>query len=110
MDSLVSLLSTLFVSNLTPIEKKTVLTRDYSIPVTEHIERMVANMCNYSTYIPEKGIQQGMQQGMQQGSTQEKFNNIKALMETMNWNPLQAMNALKVPEQDQQKYIQLLKQ
>ena len=28
----------------------------------------------------------------------------------MNWNPLSAMNALKVPEKDQQKYIQLLKQ
>ena len=31
-------------------------------------------------------------------------------METMNWNPLQAMDALKVPEEDRQKYAQLLKQ
>ena len=42
--------------------------------------------------------------------TQEKFNNIKTLMETMNWNPLQAMNALKIPEEEQQRYTQLLKQ
>ena len=47
---------------------------------------------------------------MQQGIAQEKFNNIKALMKTMNWNPLQAMDALKVPEEDRQKYTQLLKQ
>ena len=67
-------------------------------------------MCNYSTYVLEKGIQQGMQQGMQQGIAQEKFNNIKTLMETMNWNPLQAMNALKIPEEEQKKYTQLLKQ
>ena len=59
-------------------------------------------MCNYSTYVLEKGMQQGI--------AQEKFNNIKTLMETMNWNPLQAMNALKIPEEEQQKYTQLLKQ
>ena len=71
-------------------------------------------MCNYSTYILEKGmqqgIQQGMQQGMQQGIAQEKINSIKTLMETMNWNPLQAMNALRIPEEEQKKYSQLLKQ
>ena len=53
---------------------------------------------------------EGIQLGMQQGIAQEKFNNIKALMKTMNWNPLQAMNALMIPEEEQQKYVQLLKQ
>ena len=117
-DRLVNLLSMLFVSDLSLIEKETVLTRDFSIPVTEHLERMVANMCNYSTYILEKGmqrgmqqgIQQGIQQGMQQGMQEKEFNNIKTLMETMNWNPLQAMNALRIPEEEQKKYTQLLKQ
>ena len=51
-----------------------------------------------------------MQQGMQQGMQQNAINNIRTLMETMNWNPLQAMNALKIPEDEQQKYVQLLKQ
>ena len=101
-DRLVNLLSMLFVSDLSPSEKETVLTREFSIPVTEHMERMVANMCNYSTYVLEKGMQQGI--------AQEKFNSIKTLMETMNWNPLQAMNALKIPEEEQQRYTQLLKQ
>ena len=64
-DRLVGLLSTIFVSNLTPIEKKTVLSLDYNVPVDEHMERMVANMCNYSSYVLNKGIQQGMQQGIQ---------------------------------------------
>ncbi len=53
---------------------------------------------------------EGMQQGMQQGIAQEKLSNIKTLMETMNRNPLQAMNALRIPEEDRQKYTQLLKQ
>ena len=34
----------------------------------------------------------------------------QALEETMNWNPLQAMNALRIPEEEQKKYSQLLKQ
>ena len=87
-------------------------------------------MCNYSSYVMNKGIQkgmqqgtqqgmqqgmqqgiqQGMQQGMQQGASQKELTNIKTLMETMNWNPLQAMNALKIPEEEQQRYTQLLKQ
>ena len=54
--------------------------------------------------------QQGMQQGLQQGMQQKELINIKTLMETMNWNPLQAMNALRIPEEDQKKYEQLLKQ
>ena len=53
---------------------------------------------------------EGMQQGMQQGIAQEKLSNIKTLIETMNWNSLQAMNALRIPEEDRQKYTQLLKQ
>ena len=41
-----------------------------------------------------------MQLGMQQGMQQKEINNIKTLMETMNWNPLQAMNALMIPEEE----------
>ena len=79
-------------------------------------------MCNYSSYVRnhaykdgmqqgiQDGIQQGIQQGMQQGASQKELTNIKTLMETMNWNPLQAMDALTVPEEDRQKYAQLLKQ
>ena len=58
----------------------------------------------------QQGIQQGMQQGIQQGAEQKEMINIKTLMETMDWNPLQAMNALKIPEDEQKKYEQLLKQ
>ena len=62
-DRLLGLLSTIFVSNLTSVEKKSFYPR-YNIPVGEHMERMVANMCNYSSYVFNKGIQQGIIQGM----------------------------------------------
>ena len=97
-DRLVSLLSTIFVSTLSPAEKKLVLTRDYSIPVTDHLERLVANMCNYSSYVRNQGVQE------------VELKNIKTLMETMNLSTLQAMNALRIPEEKQKKYEKLLKQ
>ena len=103
-DRLVGLLSTIFVSNLTPIEKKTVLSLDYNIPVDEHMERMVANMCNYSSYVLYKGIQQGMQQGIQQTAV----SNIRSLMVNLNLTPKQAMDALSIPAADQPKYVEML--
>ena len=66
----------------------------------------VEYMCKAFEEVRNEGYARGMQQGMQQ----EKFSNIKNLMETMSWNPLQAMNALKIPEDEQRKYAQLLKQ
>ena len=107
-DRLVGLLSTIFVSNLTPIEKKTVLSQDYNVPVDEHMERMVANMCNYSSYVLNKGIQQGMQQGIQQGIQQTAVSNIRSLMANLNLTPKQAMDALSIPAADQPKYVEML--
>ena len=66
----------------------------------------VEYMCKAFEEVRNEGYARGMQQGMQQNA----INNIRTLMETMNWNPLQAMNALKIPEDEQQKYVQLLKQ
>jgi hypothetical protein len=76
------------------------------------MERVVANMCNYSSYVRNHayrdGIQQGMQQGMQQGASQKELSNIRSLMETTNWTPKQAMDALKIPPADQAKYAAML--
>ena len=68
------------------------------------MERMVANMCNYSSYVFNKGIQQGIIQGTQQTAV----SNIRSLMETMSLSPKQAMDALKIPTADQPKYAEML--
>ena len=91
---------------LYPTEKKKVLVDDYSIAVTESLERSVNSMCDYSTYVENKGFQKGMQQGMQQ----EKYGNIRTLMKNMNWSPVQAMSALGIPEEERAKYLEMLKQ
>ena len=56
----------------------------------------------------QQGMQQGIQQGMQQGMQQNAISNIKSLMMNMNWTPLQAMDALSIPAEDQPKYAEML--
>ena len=109
-DRLVNLLSMIFLSNLTPAEKKAELENSYGIPVTEEMERMVDNMCNYSSYVLNKGFNQGMQQGMQQGKATERLNNIKELMKNLNLSPIQAMDALGIPADDRKNYFSGLQQ
>ena len=62
----------------------------------------------------QQGIQQGMQQGMQQGIQQgEKKANRKALlalMKNMNWSPIQAMDALSIPDSERSNYSDLFNQ
>ena len=119
-DRLIGLLDTLFTSSITPEEKKTVLSQEFQIPVTEHIERAVANMCNYSSFIRnqglqeglqqgmQEGIQQGMQQGVQKGMQQMAVANIKSLMGTLGISAQQAMTALNIPAEDRAKYAEML--
>ena len=78
----------------------------------------VKNMCDVLDRAEMRGIQQGIQQGMQQGLQQgiqqgksdERMNNLRSLMQKFNWSPLQAMDALSIPESDRPFYIDLLKQ
>ncbi len=53
-------------------------------------------MCNLSKGVEEKGVAKGI------------LASIKNLMETMNLSIEQAMAALKIPEAEQQRYMDLL--
>ena len=77
-------------------------------------------MCNLSQGIEEKairvglqkGIQQGrqigIQQGIQQGTQQALLNSLRNLMETMHIAADKAMEVLKIPNEEREKYIRLL--
>ncbi len=67
-------------------------------------------MCNLSKGVMEKSWAKGMEKGMEKGRADGIMSAIKGLMETMNWSLEQAMAALKVPEAERQKYMELLKQ
>ena len=60
--------------------------------------------------IAEENQEAGWKKGHQEGRTMEKLSNLKSLMETLGWTAEQAMAALKVPPEEQEKYMEMLKQ
>lgn len=78
-------------------EKKKILQNDFFIEMTKTLEREVSIMCNLSKGVEEKGIEKGI------------LLSIRNLMETMGWSAEQAMEGLKVPEADKNKYLDALK-
>jgi hypothetical protein len=57
-------------------------------------------MCNLSKGVEEKGYNKGITQGITQGI----LSSIQNLMESMSWSAEQAMNALKIPENERSIY------
>lgn len=66
---------------------------DFSIEMTKTLEREVSIMCNLSKGVEEKGIEKGI------------LLSIRNLMETMGWSLEQAMEGLKIPEEEKTKYL-----
>ena len=52
-----------------------------------------------------EGRQEGRQEGFREGADQKCLENIRSLMESMKLTAKQAMEALKIPESEQSKYI-----
>lgn len=65
-------------------------------------------MCNFSKGVWEKGMEAGMEVGRKEGAAQTMLNSIKNLMETLGLTIDQAMSALKMPDTDWFKYLELL--
>ena len=97
---ILKLLKTLLSSDTKVEEKKKILQNDFNIEMAYKMEEEVRNMCNISYGILEEGIEKGIEKGI--------LNSIKNLMESMNLEVNQAMNALKIPENEQSKYLKIL--
>jgi hypothetical protein len=93
---ILKLLDVLLSSERKPEEKKKILENDFSIEMTKSLEREVSIMCNLSKGVEEKGITKGITRGI--------LSSIQNLMESMSWSAEQAMNALKIPEEERSKY------
>jgi len=95
-DGVLRMLDVLLSSDTNEAEKRKILQDDYDIQMTQVMESEVSVMCNLSKGVREKGRIDGI------------LSSIKGLMETMNFSIEQAMAALKVPEAERQKYMDLL--
>ncbi len=56
----------------------------------------------------EEGLQEGLKEGLQEGAMEACNSSIRNLMKTMHWTLQQAMDALMIPEEEQEKYKAML--
>lgn len=85
--------------------KKRKLEDNFGLVMNVETERRVNLMCNLSDNVFEDGIEAGIAKGR----AEERIELIKNLMQSMNIDVKAAMNALKIPEEEQEKYIKLIK-
>ena len=99
---------------LSPQGKSVALHRNAGAMISEEIyikhknvrtEKEMDHMCNLSKGVENRGIRKGIAQGHEE----ERLNSIKSLMETLNLTIDQAMQALKIPSSEREKYAQMLK-
>lgn len=90
----------LLSSEVKEAEKKAILENEYHIEMSREMEEEVSQMCNLSEGVEQKGIQKGIQQALTES--------IKNLMDTMNLTAKEAMDALKIKEEDRFRYMELL--
>ena len=108
-DGILKMLDVLFSNETSAADKRKILADEYDIPMTQKLEEEVSFMCNLSEGVMRKGVAKGMAKGMAKGITKGVLSSIQSLMETMDLSADQAMAALKVPEAERQRYLDLLK-
>ena len=129
-DGILRMLDVLLDSETSEAEKRKILQDDYDIPMTQKMAEEVSVMCNLSEGVMAKGmakgkkqgleegiakgkkqgLEEGVAKGMAQGKTDTILLSLRSIMETLGLTLEQAMAALKVPDYDRQKYMDLLKQ
>lgn len=70
---------------------------EFNIKMTQELEREVSEMCNLSEGVEQKGIAKGITAS------------IRNLMESMGWSIEQAMDALQIPTEERNAYLNILK-
>lgn len=109
---LLRLLSVLFSAKKSVNEKMEILRAEFGIAMTQKLESEVKEMCNYSKYVIEKGleigIKQGREEGLKQGIEEGIFNAVRNLLKNTNMTLEQVMKALEIPEAEKDIYVDKL--
>lgn len=101
MTGILKLLEVLLSSERSPKEKREILQEEFNIKMTQELEREVSEMCNLSEGVEQKGIAKGIAKGITAS--------IRNLMESMGWSIEQAMDALQIPTEERNGYLNMLK-
>lgn len=98
------LLEVLLSSRMEAEEKKIVLREDFGIAMTSTMEREVSDMCNLSEVVERQGIEKGIEKGIVDANLAA----IRNLMEALKLTAEQAMEVLRIPDGEREKYISRL--
>ena len=104
----IRLLSKLFSQNMSKTEKKTMLSEEFGIEVTEKISREVAAVCNLSEGIYKRGKAEGRSEGLAEGRLTTLCNDVKNAMKAFHVSMEEAMNGLEVPQEDRALLVKML--
>ena len=113
---LLELLKILFIKNLAVEDKKEQLQKGYGILMERELDKEVMNMCNFSDFIEQRGIEKGLEQGLLKGKAEGKTEgkveatllHVKKLMQRINVSAMDAMNILDVEEDIRPSILQAL--
>ena len=105
MTGILKLLEVLLSSERGTKEKQKILQEEFGIRMTQELEREVSEMCNLSDGVEQKGIAKGIAKGITRGI----IISIQNLMESMGWSIEQAMDALQIPMEERNGYLNMLK-
>lgn len=111
---IVKMLSVIFSRELSADEKKRILEQECEIKMTGEIEKEVQNMCDYSAYVYEQGMQEGrsegIQEGMQKGKQEGILNSIINVMKNTGSSLEDTLVMLGISKTDYPKYKEMLNQ
>ena len=65
-------------------------------------------MCKIMEDLREESIQRGFEKGLEQGLVQARIENIKSIMDSLQYTAQQAMDLLKIPVKDRSQYMERL--
>ena len=120
-DGLIRFLSILLSAKMSAEVKKRILRDEFECSMMDVDERIL-DMGSLGWALVKKSMQEGLEQGLEQGLERGRsegraegrseglLDSIRNLMESMGWGITEAMNALRIPEDERQVYINKLSQ
>ena len=98
--SLLRMLDVLLSNDRKAEEKIAILSEEFAIAMSEPMEEEVAQMCNLSQGIVEKGLAEGLAKGIFDAN----MGSIRAMVSELHLTAEQAMNVLKIPQNERERY------
>ena len=108
-EGILELLNVILSTEIESEERERILQKKFGIIMSEEMKGEFETMCNLSQAVEDKGIAKGIEMGRAEATFQTTLANIQNLMDTVKWSAVQAMDALKIPQEERSQYLPKLK-